>query len=272
MELVDVVIPKELLALRINFCRQQLEKLPVVKMQIHTVAGIQTKRLFCGTHRYNPDSATGKHYYKIWQRRDVLQRRLKIYEAVWDANYKGNTLEECVPHKVERKISIDARTRIVMDKAYFDSLKNDANTSHPKPTDYPFNGIYYRSAAEREIAIFYTLMGIPFKYEPEITIKGIPDPIYPDFVIYIEELDTCKIHEHFGIKNSSNYLRITAIKYTNYATAGLVPDLDVLFTNDTEDMPFDVRYLSAKLNAAIYGTMISTKHLIPRSANASKTQ
>ena len=272
MELIDISIPKEYLALRINYCREQLRLLPDVKMYKHNATDSGKVRLVVGNHKYESSTDTGKHYYKIWQRRDFLQRRLKIYEAIWDANFKGESLPECVPHKVERKISFDARTRIVMDKAYFDSLKNDANTSHPKPTDYPFNGIYYRSAAEREIAIFYTLMGIPFKYEPEIIIKGIPVPIYPDFVIYIEELDTCKIHEHFGIKNSSNYLRITAIKYSNYAAAGLVPDLDVLFTNDTEDMPFDVRYLSAKLNAAIYGTMISTKHQIPCSANASKTQ
>ena len=259
MELIDKIIPREFLALRINYCRQQLEMLPVVKMQIHNVAGVPTKRLFMGEHRYNPDSAAGKKCIKIWQRRDLLQRRLTLYEAIWDANFKGDTLAECVPHKVERKICIDARTSIVMNKEFFDSLKNDANTKHPKPTDYPFNGIYYRSAAEREIAIFYTEMGIPFKYEPEIIIKGLPKPVYPDFVIYIEELDNCKIHEHFGMKSSASYLRMTAVKYTNYAEAGLVPELDVLFTNDTEDLPFDIRYLSSKLNTAVYGTMISTK-------------
>ena len=78
--------------------------------------------------------------------------------------------------------------------------------------------------------------------------------------------------EHFGIKNSSNYLRITALKYTNYAAAGLVPEMDILFTNDTADLPFDTRYLSAKLNAAVYGTMISTKQSITRSVDTSKTQ
>ena len=60
-----------------------------------------------------------------------------------------------------------------MNKEFFDSLKNDANSKYPKPTNNPFNGIYYRSAAEREIAIFYTEMGIPYKYEPEIMMKGL---------------------------------------------------------------------------------------------------
>ena len=259
MELIDKIIPREFLALRINYCRQQLEMLPDTKLYKYTSVNSQCIKVAVGKHRYALDTDTGKHYYQIYQRRDLLQRRLTLYEAIWDANFKGDTLEECVPHKVERKICIDARTSIVMNKEFFDSLKNDANTKHPKPTDYPFNGIYYRSAAEREIAIFYTEMGIPFKYEPEIIIKGLPKPVYPDFVIYIEELDNCKIHEHFGMKSSASYLRITAVKYTNYAEAGLVPELDVLFTNDTEDLPFDIRYLSSKLNSAVYGTMISTK-------------
>ena len=101
-----------------------------------------------------------------------------------------------------------------MDKQFFDSLKNDADTKHPKPTDFPFNGIYYRSAAERDIAVFYTEMGLPFKCEPEITIKG------------------------------------------NYANAGLILGVDAIFTYDTDDTPFDIRYLETLLNSCIYETAL----------------
>ena len=259
MDLIDKHIPRELLALRINFCRQLLKTLPEVKLSVHKVDNTMVKRVTVDNHRYNLDSKSGEHYYNIYKKRDLIQRKLRIYEAIWDANFKGEPLLECEPHRVKRIMYIDVKTKVVMDREYFDSLKNDANDKYPKPLDFPFNGIYYRSAAEREIAMFYTEMGIPFKYEPEITIKGLPTPFYPDFIIYIEELDNCKIHEHFGIKNSSNYLRITAIKYANYADAGLVPELDILFTHDTTDLPFDIRYLSSKLNAAVYGTMINTK-------------
>lgn len=259
MELIDKHIPRELLALRINYCRQLLEVLPEIKVYKYVKDDDQVTKLVVGKHRYDPNLDTGKRYYELWKKRDLIQRKLHLYEAIWDANFKGEPLPECVPHRVKRVLCIDATTRVVMNKAYFDSLKNDANTGHPKPKNYPFNGIYYRSAAEREIAMFYTELGIPFKYEPEVTIKGLPIPIYPDFVIYIEELDNCKIHEHFGIKDSSNYLRNTAIKYRNYTEAGLVPELDVLFTHDTNDLPFDIRYLSSKLNNAVYGTMINTK-------------
>ena len=252
-------IPREYLSLKINYCRQQLELLPEIKLQVHNVNGEKVKRISLGNHRYNLDSDTGKELYHNWLLRDHIKRQLQIYEAVWDSNFKGIPLPECAPHKVKRTLCVDATNRITLDKAYFDSLENDANKEYPKPLDYPFNGIYYRSAAEREIAIFYTEMGIPFKYEPAVTIKDVPTIIYPDFVIYIPELDNCKFHEHFGMKDSARYLKITSNKYYNYTNAGLVPELDIIFTHDVKEIPFDIRYVSSKINTAIYGTMIGTK-------------
>ena len=143
-----------------------------------------------------------------------------------------------------------------MDKSYFDSLKNDDNTKYQKYKSNLFNGIYYRSAAERDIAIYYTEMGIPFKYEPSIMISGLTKAINPDFVLYIKELDSCKFHEHLGMKDYADYLRDTKVKYSNYLGAGLIPDVDIIFTHDNDDAPFDIRYLSAKLNSAVYGSII----------------
>ena len=46
------------------------------------------------------------------------------------------------------------------------------------------------------------------------------------------------------------------MKYSNYIGAGLVPELDIIYTHDMEDVPFDIRYLSVKLNSAVYGSII----------------
>ncbi len=259
MKILNARIPQEYLALKINYCRQQLEKLPKVKLQIHNESGVPSMKLIVGDHRYRPGSEAGKEYYKNWLIRDPLERELQLCESIWHCYYKGSPFPECEPHKVVRTLFTDTGKQVILNKEYFDSLKNDADTKHPKPLDYKFDGIYYRSAAEREIAMFYTEMGIPFKYEPEVMIRGVNGFIYPDFVPYFKEIDNCKFHEHFGIKNSANYLRITGIKYTNYTNAGLVPELDILFTHDVEGMPFDIRYLSSKLNTAIYSAVISTR-------------
>ncbi len=255
MEMTNRYIPREYLALKINYCRKQLAGLPEVVLHEHNVDGVLVKRVTAGGHRHNLDSVKGKQLYDVWLKRDVLASELHLYETIWDCCFKGSPPDFCA-RKVIRTLAVDYDKRIVMDKAFFDSLKNDANTKHPKTSGYFFNGINYRSAAEREIAIFYTEMGIPFKYEPEITLLGLPYTINPDFVLYLKELDTCKFHEHLGMKHSADYMRDTKTKYGNYTGAGLITDIDVLFTHDTDSMPFDIRYLAAKLNSAVYGTIL----------------
>ncbi len=268
MDYLDTYIPKEYLALKINCCKRQLEQLPKVKLCEYHTSGETIKRIVVGKHRYNLDSSNGKKYYAIWLEKKRREKLLQIYQVIWDSHYNSEPLPECVPHKASRKLYISPDKHVILNKAFFDSLENDANKDHPKNKNYYFNGIYYRSAAEREIAIFYTNLGIPFKYEPGITLIGLNKPINPDFVIYIEELDTCIFHEHFGMKDSSDYLRITKVKYGNYTNAGLIPELDILFTHDVEDMPFDIRYLYAKLNTAIYGhTIMHVPHDVIASYN-----
>lgn len=253
MDISNKYIPREYLALKINYCKKRLAELPVVK-----VYGTD-KRFITNNHRYMPNSVMGHKCNEILLLRERLERKLELLEAIWNYSFKGLPSPEFTPGKVIRTLSIDYNKQVIMNKAYFESLSNDDNTKHPKYSGYYFNGTYYRSAAERDIAILYTELGIPFKYEPSVKLAGLPNPINPDFVFYIEELDTCKFHEHYGIKDSSDYLRITKIKYGNYTNAGLIPDLDILFTHDTNEMPFDIRYLLAKLNSSIYGTSLLGK-------------
>ena len=255
MDISNKYIPREYLALKINYCKKQLAELPVVK-----VYGTN-KRFVVGNHRYMANSEMGLKCNEVLLIREKLERKLKLYEAIWNYWFKEIPPPEFTPGKVIRTLAVDYNKRVIMNKAFFDSLSNDNNTKHPKYSSYFFNGICYRSAAERDIAILYTELGIPFKYEPSVSLAGLPNPINPDFVLYIEELDNCKFHEHYGMKDSSDYLRITKIKYGNYTNAGLIPDLDILFTHDTEEMPFDIRYLLAKLNASIYGSSLYGKSI-----------
>ena len=259
MDISNKYIPREYLALKINYGKKMLAELPEVKVHNHKVDSGVEKRIVVDGHKFAINSEKAQSYNKILLLRDEIKRNLQVYEALWNCSFKGSPLTECEPRKVIRTLSIDYNKQVILNKAYFDSLEEDSNTKHPKNANYFFDGIYYRSSSERDIAILYTELGIPFKYEPSVSLAGLPNPINPDFVLYIKELDTCKFHEHFGMKDSSDYLRVTKIKYGNYANAGLIPDLDILFTQDTEEMPFDIRYLLAKLNASIYGLVLGGK-------------
>ena len=257
MEYLDKYIPKEYLALKINYCKKRLRELPKTSMEEHHVRGLVIPKIRIANHKINLNSARGQELFAALIERENLEQQLKIYEAIWDCNYKTPP-PEYDPPKIVRTIRTGNNEKTVMDKAFFDSLKNDANTKYPKPMLYPFNGIQYRSEAEREIAIFYTENGIPFKYEPELHIAGMNRPVYPDFVLHIPELETCKFHEHYGMMSFAKYVRDTKIKCSSYVDAGLLLDQDVFFTYNTEDQPLDIRYIAAKLNGIIYGNLISS--------------
>ena len=256
MELTNRYIPREYLSLKINYCRQRLDQLPKFTLTEHKVNGISRSIIKIDNHKFCIDTTVGKQYYELYKEREELDNQLQIYEAIWRVYFKGEPLPECKPCKINRFVSLYPNRQVLMDKSFFDSLQNDDNKKYQKYKSNFYNGIYYRSASERDIAIYYTEMGIPFKYEPSITLAGIPKTINPDFALYIKELDSCKFHEHLGMKEFADYLRDTKIKYNNYIGAGLIPDLDIIFTVDKDEAPFDIRYMSAKLNSAVYGSII----------------
>ncbi len=265
MEYLDKYIPKELLALKINYCRKRLRELPKFSVCNHRIHGNQTRIIRVDSHKIILNSLKGQELYKTMVEREDLECRLKVYEAIWDRYYR-TPVPVFEPPKIVRTIRGANNERIVMNKEFFDSLKNDANTAFPKPMLYPFNGIQYRSDVERQIAIGYTEMNVPFKYEPELWLEGMRKPIYPDFLLYIPELETCKIHEHYGLMNFAKYVRDAKLKCSTYIDAGLIMDQDVFFTYNTEDQPFDFRYISAKLNGVIYGNLISSDEWINNSS------
>ena len=261
MEYLDKYIPKELLALKINYCKKRLRELPKVSVCKEKIRGIEVIRLKSGNHRFKKDSAKGQELYASMYEREDLERQLAVYEAIWDYYYRTPP-PEYDPPKIVRTLRTSAKEEVVMNKAFFDSLKNDANTKYPKPMIHSFNGIQYRSTYEKEAAMCYTEMGIPFKYEPELFLFGVKKPQYPDFILYIPELDTCKIHEHLGLMNYSSYARDQKLKCSTYTDAGLLIDQDVFFTYSNEDQPLDMRYLAAKLNTSVFGSLVCSNDWI----------
>ena len=250
-------IPREYLALRINACKMALDKLPITSISTKKIRGTKTPVCYVDNHTYTSKSKLGQHYFELAEKRESYQSELDTALACWHSYFKGAVPDDITPRKVVRKYINHIGEHVTLNGEFFESLKNDANPDYPESKKYFFNGVYYRSVAEKEIAEFYTIHGIPFKYEPEIWITGMNKPIHPDFVIYIKELDCCKIHEHLGMMSFVTYLRVTKNKYEMYTNAGLIPGFDILFTYNTEELPFDIRIMWPQLNAMVYSSLFA---------------
>lgn len=256
MNITTPYIPREYLALKINYCKQQLAELPEVSMTKRKIKGIIRDVYILNNHAYLPNSTTGMQLQTAFQKRSELNSTLSKLSGLWNSEFIGTPPLDIKPRKIIRRYIDSVGESVILDSKFFDSLKHDSNPYYPEHKTCYYNGTYYRSAAEADIARFYTEQGIPFKYEPEIWLNGMSHPIYTDFVILIEELDLCKFHEHFGLKNSADYTRKTSTTYNNYSGAGLLPELDVFYTYDVNDVPFDIRSLSTKLNSAVFDSLL----------------
>ena len=257
MSIVTPYIPREYLALRINYCKQQLAELPEVVRTIRNIRGEKKTVLASGSHYHMINSTSGRKLTEVIQRREELSCELLKLEGLWNSTFRGIPPADIEPRKIKRRFIDSTGESVIIDAKFFESLKHDSNPYYPEHKTHYYNGTYYRSAAEADIARFYTEQEIPFKYEPEIWLNGMNRPIYSDFVILIRELGLCKFHEHFGLKNSADYSRKTSTTYNNYSGAGLLPELDVFYTFDVDDTPFDIRTLHTKLNSAIYDSLFS---------------
>ncbi len=255
MKLPESYIPKEYLALKINYCKKQLAMLPEIFTTRRKIKGIERDLFLVNSHIYYQDGFIGKKLQQQLLLREKYICELSKLEGLWSASFRGVPSTDLEPRNINRLLYTGNNESVVINKEFFNSLKNDANPYYPEHKTHYYNGTFYRSPAEASIARFYTEQGIPFKYEPEIWLRGLNHPVYTDFVLLIKELNLCKFQEHFGLKNSSDYTRKTATTYTNYSGAGLLPELDVFYTYDLDGVPFDIRSLHTKLNSVIYNSL-----------------
>lgn len=256
MQILEPYIPKEFLALRINYCKKQLSALPEITRTTRLIKGVRKTVYVQNSHLYLADSAAGRKMSAQYQMREELLRDLSKYEGLWYSSFRGTPPPDIGPRNIKRLLYTSSNEAVAIDGSFFASLKNDSNPFYPEHKIHYYNGTYYRSPAEAEIARFYTEENIPFKYEPEIWLRGLNHPVYTDFVLLIKELGQCKFHEHFGLKNSADYNRKTATTYNNYSSAGLLPELDVFYTYDVDGIPFDIRSLNTKLNSVVYDSLL----------------
>ena len=118
MDIYSKYMPPDYLALKISYCREQLEKLPIVRTQVHTKDGSSKNVVVIGNHKYYADSPNGINALKILKTRSALENELNIYEAVWKSKYKEEPDTNCKPHSANRRLYIDTNKSVILDKSF----------------------------------------------------------------------------------------------------------------------------------------------------------
>ena len=229
--------------LRLNYLKGRVAVMPVGKEIVH--AGCPSVYI---------SSYPGKPHYK--QKRLSLRKKdarqiLSLIREREDFLREINIIEDHL--KTFKRVSLRETS---MDYRFFEGIRAFADSNpYEKPKYAPeYKGIRYRSKSELNIAQILAEAGFEFVYEPLIYMGEVK--MYPDFVFYVPESGRCFMWEHFGLWSDSDYRREAQKKTELYLSRGLLPGRDVIFTYETDKIPFDVNTVRQQVNAVIMTNVI----------------
>ena len=234
---------KDHAALRLRYIRKRIEKLPRGKeITFRRKPYIYIKefpgRSELKTKRFSLRKKNARIILSQMQERERLLREIPMIESYMATPVRNR------------------QRQTVMDQDFFTGVCAMADSNpYEKPKYAPeFNGIKYRSKSELNIAHLLLEAGFEFAYEPMIYMGGIK--AYPDFVFYVQEVGRCFIWEHFGLWNDKDYRKDAQKKTELYLSRGCLPGRDVIFTYETDEIPFDVYAAREQMNAVIMTNVI----------------
>lgn len=99
------------------------------------------------------------------------------------------------------------------------------------------SGNYVRSKSEAMIAMILQINQIPFRYECSLNLPKAT--IYPDFTIRHPKTGTLYYWEHFGLMDDPSYYKNTYSKLQLYASAGIIPGIQLITTYETKEYPLN---------------------------------
>lgn len=103
-----------------------------------------------------------------------------------------------------------------------------------------------RSKSEKIIADKLYLLGIPYRYEYPILLKG-NITVYPDFTI-LKMPERKEVYlEHFGMMDDMDYVSKTLYKINTYEKNGIYLGIDLFVTHETSRNPLNTKNLDEML-------------------------
>lgn len=136
------------------------------------------------------------------------------------------------------------RPYILTDEQYIEQWLNVTYTGKEFDQNTPMliteRGEKVRSKTEKIIADKLFAMGIPYRYEYPIKIKGYGF-VYPDFTLLNVAKRKEIYMEHFGMMDNVEYCHKAIKKLDNYAKNGIYQGRNLLVTFETSQYPLNMK-------------------------------
>ena len=115
-------------------------------------------------------------------------------------------------------------------------IKTKEDAEHIHKTE---NGEYTRSKSEQIIANKLFYMGIPYRYEQDLLLKGYDKPIRPDFTVLNVRERKVIYMEHAGMLSDSNYVGSLPWKLNLYGKNDILLGDKLVLTWENDRIPLN---------------------------------
>ena len=243
-----------------NMVNQEITRLKMLVSQKEiSLTGSQAGRLRISVSNDRPryyytDSKNLERYLSVKKDRDlirkaaqtdydhavlpVLKKKLALLECLQELLM--NNTEECVYASLHPNRKEFVKPTIELPESRLQKWLALRYTPKEFAENIPViiseNGIRVRSKSEKIIADKLYRLGIPFKYEYPVTLKGY-GPIHPDFYIFNRRTCRTYFYEHFGKMDDPGYSSDTVKKINAYILNGYYPGNSLIFTCETKNAP-----------------------------------
>ena len=246
----SIILPMKVHAVKLEYRRQLLEKMPHGCFKIRkgkeiavvTYEPDNPRITSRSPRRLSLSTKLGKEY------KDRINKYLKIkteYEtllASWKSMYCST------PPRVRFPI-IQYSDPHCMNNDFFNCQTDRCGAySPPNPTVSEHGDL--KSKNELFGADLLKLMGIPFKYETSIYLPYIDETINPDYLINFYEIDRCAYLEILGMNDKVDYSLRSATKITGFSKETYRPGKEVIYIHVYDKQNFDRDYFVSQVLSA----------------------
>ena len=143
---------------------------------------------------------------------------------------------------------------VLTDEQYIEQWENIQYEGKSIADDIPVitteRGEQVRSKTEKILADKFFSLGIPYRYEYPVTLKGY-GKVYPDFILLSVKKRTEIYLEHFGMMDNPEYAHKAIQKLETYAQNGIYIGKNLLVTFETLRSPLDMKMVEGMLKEFI---------------------
>lgn len=257
----DIVLPLKVHAVKLEYKRQQLEKMPHGYYRM-----IKGKKNVVIT--YDPDnpkyskahprtllvsSKMGKIYSEIINKYQILNSEYVKLLHEWTSRYDFD------PPRVKFPI-IQFYDPHSMNNAYYQVQAEYTGKYQPDNPTISDNG-EFKSKNEQFGADLLRRLDIPFKYETTVYLPSIEDTINPDYLVNFYEIDRCAYLELLGMNDKIDYSIRSATKMTGFSKDKYRPGREIIYVILYDKQNFDEDYFVSQVLSA-FNDMIPDSALI----------